>query len=43
MLIPSFYKTTQGMIIIYDITNRDLFSSVQRYMVEIEKHASKLT
>ncbi len=37
-----YYKGTHGIIVIYDITNRDSFSSVQGYMAEIEKHASEL-
>ncbi len=42
-LIPSYYyKTMHGIIVIYDITNRDSFGSVQRYMAEIEKYASEL-
>ncbi len=37
-----FYKSAHGIIVIYDITNRESFSSVQIYMAEIDKHASEL-
>ena len=38
-ITAAYYKGAHGIIIAYDITQRDSFTSVQNWMHEIEKHA----
>ena len=39
-ITSSYYKGAHGIIVTYDITNRDSFTAVQNWMAEVEKHAS---
>lgn len=39
-ITASYYKGAHGIIVTYDITDRDSFSAVQNWMAEVEKHAS---
>ncbi|EAS06418.3 small guanosine triphosphatase family Ras-related in brain (Rab) family protein (macronuclear) [Tetrahymena thermophila SB210] len=37
----SYYRGAHGILIVYDITERESFDNVKTWMVEIEKHAKK--
>ena len=39
-ITSSYYKGAHGIIVTYDITDRDSFSKIQEWMQEVEKHAS---
>lgn len=39
-ITSSYYKGAHGIIVTYDITDRDSFSAIQNWMAEVEKHAS---
>ena len=39
-ITSSYYKGAHGIIVTYDITDRDSFSAIQNWMGEVEKHAS---
>ena len=39
--MSSYYKGAHGIIVAYDITDRESFTSVQNWMNEVEKHASE--
>merc|ERR1712127_905964 len=39
-ITSSYYKGAHGIIVTYDITDRDSFSAIQTWMAEVEKHAS---
>ena len=39
-ITSSYYKGAHGIIVTYDITDRDSFNAVQSWMAEVEKHAS---
>ena len=39
-ITSSYYKGAHGIIVTYDITNRDSFTAIQNWMAEVEKHAS---
>ena len=39
-ITSSYYKGAHGIIVTYDITDRESFGAVQTWMAEIEKHAS---
>jgi small GTP-binding protein len=38
-ITAAYYKGAHGIIVAYDITQRDSFTSIQNWMNEIEKHA----
>lgn len=40
-LTSSYYRGAHGIIIVYDVTNRDSFDNVRIWMQEIEKFASE--
>lgn len=40
-LTSSYYRGAHGIIIVYDVTNRDSFDNVRQWMQEIEKFASE--
>ena len=37
----SYYKGANGILVVYDITNRSSFENVSSWLTEIEKNASK--
>ena len=39
-LTKSYYKSSAGVMIIYDITNRESFNNVQSWLEEIREHAN---
>ena len=39
-IIKSYYRGSNGIIVVYDITDRDTFEQVQYWMGEIDAHAS---
>ena len=39
-ITSSYYKGAHGIIVTYDMTDRESFSSIQNWMAEVEKHAS---
>ena len=39
-ITSSYYKGAHGIIVTYDITDRESFSAIQNWMAEVEKHAS---
>ena len=39
-ITSSYYKGAHGIIVTYDITDRESFSAVESWMGEVEKHAS---
>ncbi len=41
-LIPMYYKGALGALVIYDITNRKSFDSVEYWVNEVKKHCSPL-
>ena len=40
-LTSSYYRGAHGIIIVYDVTNKDSFDNVKQWMQEIEKFASE--
>ena len=38
-ITSSYYKGAHGIIVTYDITDRESFTAVQTWMGEVEKHA----
>ena len=38
-ITSSYYKGAHGVIVTYDVTQRDSFSAVQNWMAEVEKHS----
>lgn len=38
-ITSSYYKGAHGIIVVYDITDRESFSNIQTWMAEVEKHA----
>ena len=39
-IISSYYKGAHGIIVTYDITDRESFSAIQTWMAEVEKNCS---
>ncbi len=39
-ITSSYYKGAHGIIVTYDITDRESFSAIETWMNEVEKHAS---
>lgn len=39
-ITSSYYKGAHGIIVTYDITDRESFSAIQTWMQEVEKHAA---
>lgn len=39
-ITSSYYKGAHGIIVTYDITDRESFSAIQNWMAEVEKHAA---
>ena len=40
-LTSSYYRGAHGIIIVYDVTNRDSFDNVRQWMTEIERFATE--
>ena len=40
-IITSYYRGAHGILLIYDITDKDSFKSLQNWLIEIEKNAHK--
>ena len=40
-IISSYYRGASGILLIYDITDRESFESLSLWLIEIEKNASK--
>ena len=40
-ITSSYYKGGQGILLMYDITNRNSFESIKNWLIEVEKHADK--
>ncbi|CAI7721008.1 Ras-like protein ORAB-1 [Plasmodium vivax India VII] len=40
-ITSSYYRGAQGIIIVYDVTDRDSFNNVKNWIIEIEKYASE--
>ena len=40
-VISSYYRGASGILLIYDITDRESFESLSHWLIEIEKNASK--
>jgi len=37
----SYYRGAQGIVVVYDITDRDSFEAVRQWMIEIDKYAQE--
>ena len=42
-MLPYYYRHKHGIIVVYDITDRDSFTKVKDWMNEVEKHAKENT
>ena len=40
-ITSSYYKGGHGILLMYDITNRNSFESIKNWLIEVEKHADK--
>ena len=40
-ITSTYYKGAHGVIIVYDITDKDSFRSVENWIAELDKHASE--
>ena len=40
-IIASYYRGAHGILLIYDITDKDSFKNLSNWLIEIEKNASK--
>ena len=40
-ITSSYYKGAHGIIVVYDITDKDSFAKVTEWMSEVDKHASE--
>ena len=40
-MTSSYYRGAHGIIIVYDVTNRDSFDNVRQWMTEIERFATE--
>ena len=38
---PIYYRGSHGVIITYDITNRDSFADISKWLCEVNKHLDK--
>merc|ERR1712029_762652 len=41
-LTPSYYRGGQGVIVVYDVTNRDSFSKIENWLTELETYSTNL-
>lgn len=40
-LTPSYYRGGQGVIMVYDVTNRHTFSKLDMWLSEVDTYATK--
>ena len=40
-IIASYYRGAHGILLIYDVTDKDAFKNLNNWLIEIEKNASK--
>ena len=40
-IIASYYRGAHGILLIYDVTDKDSFKNLQNWLIEIEKNANK--
>ena len=40
-IIASYYRGAHGILLIYDVTDKDSFKNLSNWLIEIEKNASK--
>ena len=40
-IIASYYRGAHGILLLYDVTDRDSFKNLSNWLIEIEKNASK--
>jgi len=40
-VISSYFRGAHGILLIYDVTNRDSFKNLENWLIEIEKNASE--
>ena len=40
-IISSYYRGAQGILLVYDVTDKDSFKNLSNWLIEIEKNASK--
>ncbi len=40
-ITSSYYKGAHGIIVVYDITDKESFKNIDNWMTEVEKHASE--
>ena len=40
-ITSSYYKGSHGIIVTYDITDRDSFAKISEWMAEVDRHANK--
>ncbi|XP_065896721.1 ras-related protein Rab-18-B-like [Dysidea avara] len=40
-LTPSYYRGAQGVILVYDVTERDTFNSLEMWLTELDTYATK--
>ena len=40
-VISTYFRGAHGILLIYDITNRDSFNNLENWLIEIEKNASQ--
>ena len=40
-VISSYFRGAHGILLIYDVTNRDSFKNLESWLIEIEKNASE--
>jgi len=41
-LTPSYYRGGQGVIVVYDVTNRETFAKVENWLTELETYSTNL-
>merc|ERR1712112_94651 len=39
-LTPSYYRGAQGVIVVYDVTNRESFSKIENWLTELETYST---
>ena len=41
IITASYYRGVNGVLVVYDITDRDSFDNLNSWLIEIEKNANK--